>query len=80
MRIRASTIIKACHDPEYEKRLSARLAREGYPELDVVWDVPQTKENLQLVDEFLLDADPRFNARVRLLRTLTKAFKKEVSK
>ena len=68
MRIRASTILKACYDKDYERRLAYRLSRKGFPELNVVWDVPQTSLNLKLVDEYLLDNDPRFNPRLKLIR------------
>ena len=68
MRIRASTILKACYDKDYERRLAYRLRRKGFPELNVLWDVPQTPTNFRLVDEYLLDNDPRFNPRLKFIR------------
>jgi len=55
MRVKASTILKACYDREIEERFACRYARAGYPPLEVVWDVPKTPENLKLVNEFVYD-------------------------
>ena len=55
MRVKASTIIRACNDVEVEKRFAYRYRKAGYPPIQVIWDIPQTKENLKLVSEFVYD-------------------------
>ena len=55
MRVKASTIIKACYDREYEDRFRHRYACMGYPPIEVIWDIPKTPENQKLVDEFVYD-------------------------
>ena len=55
MRVKASTIIRACNDVEVEKCFAYRYCRAGYPPIQVIWDVPKTKENLKLVNEFVYD-------------------------
>jgi len=55
MKIKASTIIKACYDRQYEDRFRHRYASRGYPPLEVIWDIPKTPENQKLVDEFIYD-------------------------
>ena len=55
MRVKASTIIRACNDVEAEKRFAYRYRKAGYPPIQVIWDVPKTKENLKLVSEFVYD-------------------------
>lgn len=55
MRVKASTIIRACNDVEAEKRFAYRYRKAGYPPIQVIWDIPQTKENLRLVSEFVYD-------------------------
>jgi len=72
MRVKASTIIRACYNREYEKRFAYRYAHAGYPPLEVVWDIPKTLENLKLVKEFLLDYSPEFNPFAKFLHALTK--------
>lgn len=72
MRVKASTIIKACYNREYEKRFAYRYAHAGYPPLEVIWDIPKTPENLKLVKEFLLDYSPEFNPFAKFLRSIKK--------
>ena len=55
MRVKASTIIRACNDVEVEKRFAYRYRKAGYPPIQVIWDIPKTKENLKLVSEFVYD-------------------------
>ena len=55
MRVKASTIIRACNDVEVEKRFAYRYRKAGYPPIQVIWDIPKTKENLKLVSEFVHD-------------------------
>ena len=55
MRVKASTIIKACYDREYEKRFAYRYTHAGYPPIEVIWDIPKTLENQKLVNEFVYD-------------------------
>lgn len=68
MRVKASTILKACHDKEYERRFMQRYLRARLPPIEVIWDVPRTSENVRLVREFLLDATPEHNPFARLLK------------
>ena len=72
MRVKASTIIKACYDRRYEDRFRYRYMKAGLPPIEVVWDVPKTSENLKLVKEFLLDYSPEFNPFAKFLHALTK--------
>ena len=55
MRVKASTILKACYNREYEKRFAQRYAQAGYPPIEVVWDVPKTAENMRLIEDFIRD-------------------------
>jgi len=55
LRVKASTIIRACNDVEVEKRFAYRYRKAGYPPIQVIWDIPKTKENLKLVSEFVYD-------------------------
>jgi len=71
LRVKASTIIKACNNREYERKWASRYASRGYPPLEVIWDVPKTLENLKLVKEFLLDYSPEFNPFAKFLRKLS---------
>jgi len=55
VKVKASTIIRLCYNRELERKWASRYANRGYPPLEVVWDVPQTLENLKLVNEFVYD-------------------------
>ena len=68
MRVKASTILRACRDRRYEDRFRRRYIRAGLPPLEVIWDVPQTAENVKLVREFLFDYSPEYNPFARLLQ------------
>ena len=62
MRVKASTIIRACNDVEAEKRFQYRYRRAGYPPIEVIWDIPKTKENIKMVEDFIHDY--YFSARI----------------
>jgi len=72
MRVKASTIIRACYNRGIRKRFACRYAYTGYPPPEVVWDIPKTLENLKLVKEFLLDYSSEFNPFAKFLHALTK--------
>jgi len=72
MKVRASTILKACYDREYEKQFSYRYASAGYPPIKVIWNIPKTSENLKLVKEFLLDYSSEFNPFANFLHKLSR--------
>ena len=55
MRVKASTIIRACNDVEAEKRFAYRYRRAGYPPIEVIWDMPKTRENIKMVEDFIHD-------------------------
>ena len=55
MRVKASTIIRACNDVEAEKRFAYRYRRAGYPPIEVIWDIPKTRENIKMVEDFVYD-------------------------
>ena len=55
MKVKASTIIRLCYNRELERKWASIYASRGYPPLEVVWDIPQTPENLKLVSEFVYD-------------------------
>ena len=55
MRVKASTIIRACNDVEAEKRFQYRYRRAGYPPIEVIWDIPKTRENIKMVEDFVYD-------------------------
>jgi len=51
--VKASTIIRAYNDVEVEKRFVYRYRRAGYPPIEVIWDIPKTRENIKIVEDFL---------------------------
>ena len=53
--MKASDIIRLCYDRELERKWASKYASRGYPPLEVVWDIPQTLENLKLVNGFVHD-------------------------
>ena len=55
MRVKASTIIRACNDVEAEKRFQYRYRRAGFPPIEVIWDIPKTRENIKMVEDFVYD-------------------------
>ena len=55
MKVKASGILRMCHDRELEHAWAERYARLGYPPLEVVWDIPKTSENLKLINDFVYD-------------------------
>ena len=55
MKVKASIIIRVCNDREYERKWQKHYVRQGYPPLEVIWDIPKTPRNLKLVNDFLRD-------------------------
>ena len=72
MKVKASTIIKVCNDREYEKKFAYKYEQAGYPPIEVTWDIPKTKENIKLIQDFIHD----YYHGSRII----KAFKKMVNK
>ena len=68
MRVKASTILKACYDRQREYRLSYRIMRKGFPKIEVIWDVPKTSENVKLVEDFIRDVSPETSPVARCLK------------